>query len=70
MFNSDDDSTSNPRTPLAYRRMASREENVDVFARLGAGTQDPTPGGRIRSCTDKVRACERKNQQFCNLKYP
>lgn len=35
--------------------MTSREENSDVFSRLGAGTQDPTPGGRIRGCTDKLR---------------
>lgn len=30
--------------------MTSREENqnADVFARLGAGTQDPVPGGQIR----------------------
>lgn len=35
--------------------MVSREENSDVFSRLGAGTQDPTPGGKIRICTEKVK---------------
>lgn len=49
-----DDDMGSPKTPLTFRRMISREENVDVFSRLGAGTQDPTPGGKIRMCTEKV----------------
>lgn len=38
--------------------MVSREENSDVFSRLGAGTQDPTPGGKIRICTEKVETLQ------------
>lgn len=39
--------------------MTSREETngvaTDVFSRLGAGVQDPTPGGCIREWNGKVK---------------
>lgn len=36
--------------------MTSREDNAaaDVFSRLGAGTQDPVPGGSIREWNGRV----------------
>lgn len=34
--------------------MTSREDNGDVFSRLGAGIQDPSPGGIIRESNSKV----------------
>lgn len=44
-----------PASPLVYRRLTSREDTAtDVFARLGAGTQDPIPGGAIREYSGKV----------------
>lgn len=46
----DDDIT---RTPQTLRRLLSRED-TDVFSRLGAGPQDPTPGGIIRATNEKV----------------
>lgn len=42
-------------SPPVYRRAISREDNNDVFARLGAGQSDPTPGGTIRELAGKVR---------------
>lgn len=42
-------------SPPVYRRAISREENNDVFARLGAGQLDPTPGGTVRELNGKVR---------------
>ena len=47
----DDDNMT--RTPQPLRRLLSREDS-DVFARLGAGPQDPTPGGVIRVTNEKV----------------
>ncbi|XP_055684227.1 kinesin-like protein KIF21A isoform X1 [Lutzomyia longipalpis] len=45
------------QSPPVYRRMSSREETSgDVFSRLGAGMQDPPPGGRIREFDGKARA--------------
>lgn len=36
--------------------MTSREDTaIDVFARLGAGTVEPAPGGSIREYSGKVR---------------
>lgn len=45
-----------PSSPQAYRRMLSREDAppADVFSRLGAGIQDPVPGGLIREYNGKV----------------
>lgn len=43
-----------PPSPPVYRRAISREENSDVFSRLGAGIQDPVPGGNIREFAGKV----------------
>lgn len=35
--------------------MTSREDAAaDVFSRLGAGIQDPSPGGNIQKYTGKV----------------
>ncbi|XP_037037974.1 kinesin-like protein KIF21B isoform X3 [Bradysia coprophila] len=42
------------RTPLALRRLLSRED-TDVFSRLGAGQTDPTPGGVIRVTNEKAK---------------
>lgn len=49
-----DEDYSGTRSPQTYRRMTSREENVDVFSRLGAGITDPAPGGAIRPCNERV----------------
>lgn len=44
-----------PQSPPVYRRMGSREDTSgDVFSRLGAGMQDPPPGGSIREFNGKV----------------
>lgn len=48
-------------SPPVYRRAISREDNNDVFARLGAGQSDPTPGGTIRELAGKVRLILYKN---------
>ncbi|XP_050086472.1 kinesin-like protein KIF21B isoform X2 [Anopheles aquasalis] len=45
-----------PTSPPVYRRGISREDNGDVFSRLGAGTQDPLPGGNIKELNGKSRA--------------
>ncbi|XP_055713660.1 kinesin-like protein KIF21A isoform X3 [Phlebotomus papatasi] len=46
-----------PQSPPVYRRMGSREDTSgDVFSRLGAGMQDPPPGGSIREFNGKPRA--------------
>lgn len=43
------------QSPPTYRRMSSREDGgSDVFSRLGAGTQDPFPGGSIQKYMGKV----------------
>lgn len=46
--------TTVPPSPPLFRRMTSREDNGDVFSRLGAGIQDPSPGGTIRESNGKV----------------
>ncbi|XP_055852546.1 kinesin-like protein KIF21A isoform X1 [Episyrphus balteatus] len=54
----EEDVTPPPQSPPVYRKMISREDNNaggDVFARLGAGTQDPAPGGSIQKVTGKIR---------------
>lgn len=43
-----------PTSPPVYRRGTSREDTGDVFSRLGAGTQDPSPGGNIKEYIGKV----------------
>lgn len=45
-----------PPSPPVYRRGISREDSVagDVFSRLGAGQQDPAPGGSIRESNMRV----------------
>jgi hypothetical protein len=44
-----------PNSPPVYRRATSREDTAgDVFSRLGAGLQDPAPGGNIREFNGKV----------------
>lgn len=51
-----DDDQQTPSSPQIYRRMTSREDTAtDVFSRLGAGTQDPVPGGSIREYSGKVK---------------
>ncbi|XP_031616973.1 kinesin-like protein KIF21A isoform X2 [Contarinia nasturtii] len=51
-----DDDQQTPPSPLIYRRMTSREDTAtDVFSRLGAGTQDPVPGGSIREYSGKIK---------------
>lgn len=45
--------------------MTSREDNAtaaDVFSRLGAGIQDPVPGGSIREYSGKVRVQTTRNR--------
>lgn len=50
------DDAEQPSSPQVYRRQISREDApaADVFARLGAGVQDPVPGGLIREYSGKV----------------
>lgn len=59
--NRDDAEQQSPSSPQVYRRQISREDApaADVFARLGAGTQDPVPGGVIREYSGKVRDVKR-----------
>ncbi|XP_052564724.1 kinesin-like protein KIF21A isoform X6 [Culex pipiens pallens] len=45
-----------PTSPPVYRRGTSREDTGDVFSRLGAGTQDPSPGGNIKEYIGKLKA--------------
>ncbi|XP_053692673.1 kinesin-like protein KIF21A isoform X2 [Sabethes cyaneus] len=51
-----EDANDVPTSPPVYRRGTSREETGDVFSRLGAGTQDPSPGGNIKEYAGKLRA--------------
>ncbi|XP_040162484.1 kinesin-like protein KIF21B isoform X5 [Anopheles arabiensis] len=51
-----EDSTDVPTSPPVYRRGISREDNGDVFSRLGAGTQDPQPGGNIKELNGRYKA--------------
>lgn len=55
-MNRDDAEQQSPSSPQVYRRQISREDApaADVFARLGAGVQDPVPGGLIREYSGKV----------------
>lgn len=55
------DDAEQPSSPLVYRRQISREDApaADVFARLGAGVQDPVPGGLIREYSGKVSSPNR-----------
>ncbi|XP_055632289.1 kinesin-like protein KIF21B isoform X3 [Toxorhynchites rutilus septentrionalis] len=51
-----DDANDVPTSPPVFRRGTSREDNGDVFSRLGAGTQDPSPGGNIKEYIGKLKA--------------
>ncbi|XP_053673774.1 kinesin-like protein KIF21B [Anopheles nili] len=51
-----EDSGDVPTSPPVYRRGVSREDNGDVFSRLGAGTQDPQPGGNIKELNGRYKA--------------
>ncbi|XP_058815616.1 kinesin-like protein KIF21A isoform X3 [Topomyia yanbarensis] len=51
-----EDANDIPTSPPAYRRGTSREDTGDVFSRLGAGTQDPSPGGNIKEYMGKLKA--------------
>uniref|UniRef100_A0A904A5U8 Kinesin motor domain-containing protein n=1 Tax=Anopheles quadriannulatus TaxID=34691 RepID=A0A904A5U8_ANOQN len=51
-----EDSNDVPTSPPVYRRGISREDNGDVFSRLGAGTQDPQPGGNIKELNGRYKA--------------
>ncbi|XP_055600576.1 kinesin-like protein KIF21B isoform X2 [Uranotaenia lowii] len=46
-----------PTSPPVFRRGTSRDDTTgDVFSRLGAGTQDPSPGGHIKEYTGRLKA--------------
>ncbi|XP_035916366.1 kinesin-like protein KIF21B isoform X4 [Anopheles stephensi] len=51
-----EDTNDVPTSPPVYRRGVSREDNGDVFSRLGAGTQDPQPGGNIKELNGRYKA--------------
>ncbi|XP_053663221.1 kinesin-like protein KIF21A [Anopheles marshallii] len=51
-----EDASDVPTSPPVYRRGISREDNGDVFSRLGAGTQDPQPGGNIKELNGRYKA--------------
>uniref|UniRef100_A0A182MZD8 Kinesin motor domain-containing protein n=1 Tax=Anopheles dirus TaxID=7168 RepID=A0A182MZD8_9DIPT len=52
-----EDTNDVPTSPPVYRRGLSREDNGgDVFSRLGAGTQDPQPGGNIKELNGRYKA--------------
>uniref|UniRef100_A0A182MUL0 Kinesin motor domain-containing protein n=1 Tax=Anopheles culicifacies TaxID=139723 RepID=A0A182MUL0_9DIPT len=51
-----EDANDVPTSPPVYRRGVSREDNGDVFSRLGAGTQDPQPGGNIKELNGRYKA--------------
>ncbi|XP_021701208.1 kinesin-like protein KIF21A isoform X5 [Aedes aegypti] len=52
-----EDANDVPTSPPVYRRGTSREDTGgDVFSRLGAGTQDPSPGGNIKEYMGKLKA--------------
>ncbi|XP_058451536.1 kinesin-like protein KIF21A isoform X4 [Malaya genurostris] len=51
-----EDANDIPTSPPVYRRGTSREDTGDVFSRLGAGTQDPSPGGNIKEYMGKLKA--------------
>ncbi|XP_062546330.1 kinesin-like protein KIF21A isoform X2 [Armigeres subalbatus] len=52
-----EDTNDVPTSPPVYRRGTSREDaGGDVFSRLGAGTQDPSPGGNIKEYMGKLKA--------------
>ncbi|XP_065081255.1 kinesin-like protein KIF21B isoform X2 [Ochlerotatus camptorhynchus] len=51
-----EDANEIPTSPPVYRRGTSREDTGDVFSRLGAGTQDPSPGGHIKEYAGKLKA--------------
>uniref|UniRef100_A0A182W7T1 Kinesin motor domain-containing protein n=1 Tax=Anopheles minimus TaxID=112268 RepID=A0A182W7T1_9DIPT len=51
-----EDANDVPTSPPVYRRGISREDNGDVFSRLGAGTQDPQPGGNIKELNGRYKA--------------
>lgn len=65
-MNRDDAEQQSPSSPQVYRRQISDAPAADVFARLGAGVQDPVPGGLIREYNGKV---SRRNYtfHFCDL---
>lgn len=65
-MNRDDADQQSPSSPQVYRRQISREDApaADVFARLGAGVQDPIPGGLIREYSGKVRNTLALNRFF------
>lgn len=50
--------------------MTSREDTAaDVFSRLGAGPQDPVPGGSIREYSGKVKTKCEKTLHFLILNH-
>ncbi|XP_055550945.1 kinesin-like protein KIF21A isoform X7 [Wyeomyia smithii] len=51
-----EDTNDIPTSPPVYRRGTSREDTGDVFSRLGAGIQDPSPGGNIKEYNGKLKA--------------